>query len=80
MSCWRCWRRSRWICAVCATAPFWRIGFAGGLRRSEIVGLDCGPDQSEDGTGWIEIFRLASRTPEALTELPGDDVRRAKAQ
>jgi integrase len=32
------------------------IGFAGGLRRSEIVGLDCGPDQSEDGTGWIEIF------------------------
>ena len=33
------------------------IGFAGGLRRSEIVGLDCGPDQSDDGTGWIEIFR-----------------------
>jgi integrase len=33
------------------------IGFAGGLRRSEIVGLDCGPDQTEDGTGWIEIFR-----------------------
>ncbi|MBM3553452.1 MAG: integrase [Alphaproteobacteria bacterium] len=32
------------------------VGFAGGLRRSEIVGLDCGPDQSEDGTGWIEIF------------------------
>jgi integrase len=32
------------------------IGFAGGLRRSEIVGLDCGPDQSEDGSGWIEIF------------------------
>jgi integrase len=32
------------------------IGFAGGLRRSEIVGLDCGPDQSEDATGWIEIF------------------------
>jgi integrase len=31
------------------------IGFAGGLRRSEIVGLDCGPDQSEDGSGWIEI-------------------------
>jgi integrase len=33
------------------------IGFAGGLRRSEIVGLDCGPDQTEDGSGWIEIFR-----------------------
>ena len=32
------------------------IGFAGGLRRSEIVGLDCGPEQTEDGTGWIEIF------------------------
>ena len=32
------------------------IGFAGGLRRSEIVGLDCGPNQSEDGSGWIEIF------------------------
>ncbi|BDV36610.1 tyrosine-type recombinase/integrase [Methylocystis iwaonis] len=31
------------------------IGFAGGLRRSEIVGLDCGPEQTEDGTGWIEI-------------------------
>jgi integrase len=31
------------------------IGFAGGLRRSEIVGLDCGPDQTDDGTGWIEI-------------------------
>ncbi|MGJ0503186.1 MAG: integrase [Methylocystis sp.] len=36
------------------------IGFAGGLRRSEIVGLDCGPDQSEDGTGWIEIFASAA--------------------
>jgi integrase len=32
------------------------IGFAGGLRRSEIVGLDCGRDQSEDGSGWIEIL------------------------
>jgi integrase len=30
------------------------LGFAGGLRRSEIVGLDCGPDQTEDGTGWID--------------------------
>ncbi|MGJ0393149.1 MAG: integrase [Methylocystis sp.] len=44
------------------------IGFAGGLRRSEIVGLDCGPDQTEDGTGWIEIFRpskSAGETPGA---------------
>jgi integrase len=32
------------------------IGFAGGLRRSEIVGLDCGSGQTEDGSGWIEIF------------------------
>ncbi|WP_018409463.1 tyrosine-type recombinase/integrase [Methylocystis rosea] len=32
------------------------IGFSGGLRRSEIVGLDCGPDQTEDGAGWVEIF------------------------
>jgi integrase len=32
------------------------IGFAGGLRRSEIVGLDCGPDQTEDGSGWMEIL------------------------
>jgi integrase len=32
------------------------IGFAGGLRRSEIVGLDCGPEQTEDGSGWVEIL------------------------
>ncbi|MBE0694627.1 MAG: tyrosine-type recombinase/integrase, partial [Aquamicrobium sp.] len=32
------------------------LGFAGGLRRSEIVGLDLGRDQTEDGRGWIEIF------------------------
>ena len=32
------------------------IGFAGGLRRSEIVGLDCGPDETEDGSGWVEVF------------------------
>ncbi|MBG0792608.1 tyrosine-type recombinase/integrase [Methylocystis sp. H62] len=32
------------------------IGFAGGLRRSEIVGLDCGPDQTEGGAGWVEIL------------------------
>jgi integrase len=31
------------------------LGFAGGLRRSEIVGLDFGPGQSEDGAGWVEI-------------------------
>jgi integrase len=32
------------------------IGFAGGLRRSEIVGLDCGPRQTEDGSGWVELL------------------------
>jgi integrase len=32
------------------------IGFAGGLRRSEIVGLDCGPHQTEGGAGWVEIL------------------------
>lgn len=34
------------------------IGFAGGLRRSEITGLDLGRDQTEDGRGWIEIFDM----------------------
>ena len=32
------------------------VGFAGGLRRSEITGLDLGRDQTGDGRGWIEIF------------------------
>lgn len=32
------------------------LGFAGGLRRSEITGLDAGRDQTEDGRGWIEIL------------------------
>jgi integrase len=32
------------------------LGFAGGLRRSEIVGLDVGRDHTEDGCGWIEIL------------------------
>jgi integrase len=31
------------------------IGFAGGLRRSEIVGLACHPEDALDG-GWIEVF------------------------
>ena len=30
--------------------------FAGGLRRSEIVGLDLHRDDTEDGRGWVEIF------------------------
>ncbi|ESZ03159.1 tyrosine-type recombinase/integrase [Mesorhizobium sp. M0923] len=32
------------------------LGFAGGLRRSEIVGLDVVRDDDSDGAGWIEIF------------------------
>lgn len=32
------------------------LGFAGGLRRSEVVGLDVGRDQTEDGRGWVEIL------------------------
>ncbi len=32
------------------------IGFAGGLRRSEVVGLDVGPEQTDDGSGWVEIL------------------------
>jgi integrase len=32
------------------------IGFAGGPRRSEIVGLDRGARQTQDGTGWTEIL------------------------
>jgi integrase len=32
------------------------LGFAGALRRSEIVGLDVSRDQTEDGRGWIEFF------------------------
>ena len=32
------------------------VGFCGGLRRSEIVGLDCGEGETIDGSGWIEIL------------------------
>jgi len=32
------------------------LGFAGGLRRSEIVGLDVGRDQTDDGAGWVEVL------------------------
>ena len=32
------------------------IGFAGGLRRSEIVGLDHGKDDTPDSLGWVEIL------------------------
>ena len=55
MSFWRCWRRWTWTCSGLRDRAILAIGFAGGLRRSEIVGLDCGPDQTEDGSGWVEI-------------------------
>lgn len=52
------------ILAMCAALPndlrgirdraILLVGFAGGLRRSEITGLDCGPEQG--GFGWIEIM------------------------
>ena len=32
------------------------IGFAGGLRRSEIVALDHGKDDRPDSGGWVEIL------------------------
>ena len=32
------------------------LGFAGGLRRSEIVGLNFSRDQTEDGRGWVEVL------------------------
>lgn len=32
------------------------IGFAGGLRRSEIVSLDHGKDDTTDSGGWVEIL------------------------
>lgn len=32
------------------------IGYAGGLRRSEIVGLDVGDDETDDSGGWIELM------------------------
>ena len=32
------------------------VGYAGGLRRSEIVGLDVGEDQTEGSGGWIEFM------------------------
>ncbi|WP_246660634.1 tyrosine-type recombinase/integrase [Nitratireductor sp. XY-223] len=31
------------------------LGYAAGLRRSEIVGLDVNRDDTEDGKGWVEI-------------------------
>jgi integrase len=53
------------IIAMAATLPFdlrglrdraiLLLGYAGGLRRSEIVGLDAGRDDTPDSRGWIEV-------------------------
>ncbi|WP_192250145.1 hypothetical protein [Mesorhizobium caraganae] len=32
------------------------LGYAGGLRRSEIIGLDVVRDYHGDGAGWIRIL------------------------
>lgn len=55
------------IKAMVATLPFdlrglrdraiLLLGYAGGLRRSEIVHLDCGKDDTPDSGGWIEIMK-----------------------
>lgn len=54
------------ILAMVATLPFdlrglrdramLLLGYAGGLRRSEIVSLDVGKDDTPDAGGWIEIL------------------------
>ena len=54
------------ILAMVATLPFdlrglrdraiLLLGYAGGLRRSEIVSLDIGKDDTPDSGGWIEIM------------------------
>jgi len=36
------------------------LGYAGGLRRSEIVNLDVGKDDTPDSGGWIEILEDGS--------------------
>ena len=54
------------IIAMVATLPFdlrglrdraiLLLGYAGGLRRSEIVSLDVGKDDTLDSGGWIEVL------------------------
>ncbi|WP_282026254.1 tyrosine-type recombinase/integrase [Limimaricola cinnabarinus] len=36
------------------------VGFAGALRRSELVGLDHGKDDTIEGAGWIEILEAGA--------------------
>lgn len=54
------------LLAMVATLPFdlrgmrdraiLLVGYAGGLRRSEIVGLDTGKDETPDSGGWVEML------------------------
>ncbi|MEY8828324.1 tyrosine-type recombinase/integrase [Sedimentitalea sp. XS_ASV28] len=54
------------IIAMVATLPFdlrglrdraiLLLGYAGGLRRSEIVSLDFAKDDTPDSKGWVELF------------------------
>ncbi|TMV88602.1 integrase [Thioclava sp. BHET1] len=37
------------------------LGYAGGLRRSEIVGLDMHQSDTPDGRGWVEISEPGAR-------------------
>ncbi len=55
------------IRAMVATLPFdlrglrdrsiLLLGYAGGLRRSEIVSIDAGKDDTPDSGGWVEILK-----------------------
>ena len=53
---WRCWRRWTWTSGASVTGPSWRSASPAGCAASEIVGLDCGLDHTDDGSGWVEIF------------------------
>lgn len=54
------------ILAMAATLPFdlrglrdralLLLGYAGGLRRSELVGLDLHREETDDGSGWIDTL------------------------
>ncbi|MBE7158719.1 MAG: acyltransferase, partial [Rhodospirillales bacterium] len=53
-----------WFAVGCLLASYTRnlrselllLGFAGGLRRSEIVGLDCAPGRPGESASWVEIL------------------------
>ena len=47
------------------------LGFAGALRRSEVVGLDCGPGQTQDGAGWIEVLPAGASGSAGASGLAG---------